>query len=160
MNSSSRCSGWQLLFIAFNVVHTFILSLLSRLLYLYQVATGVIEAGYDHTLHHFRWLHCELHTELLQSFMLCANIRNPKLVAGIPCSKIAFWYVFAAGLSFGSSTSSVPFWSSGETTVSHLYCPAGTSFSSQSPGFQYKTSGFILIVNEYAGVYDFHQILH
>ena len=65
-----------------------------RLLYLYQVATGVVEEGYDHTLHYFCWLHCELHTELLQSFMLCANIRNTETCRGNTLLKNCFLVCF------------------------------------------------------------------
>ena len=48
-------------------------------------------------------------------------------VAGIPCSRIDFWNVLAAGLSFGSRTNSVPSGSSADTTVSHRNWPMGMS---------------------------------
>ncbi len=42
-----------------------------------------------------------------------------KMFAGMPESWIAFWYVLAAGFSFGSRRSSTSAGPSGETTVSH-----------------------------------------
>jgi hypothetical protein len=54
-------------------------------------------------------------------------------VAGIPCSKIAFWNVLAAGFSFGSKSSSMPSGPSSEATVRNLNYPIGMSLFFTKP---------------------------
>ena len=68
----------------------------------------------------------------LYSFSMSST---PNDAAGMPCLKIFSWYVCAAGFSFGSSNSSVPSLSSGDTTVSHLNSPTETFSFSINPSF-------------------------
>ena len=70
----------------------------SHCLYLYQVATGVVEDGYGHILHYFWRLYCELHPELLQSFIVYVNIRNPEVCRGNALLENCFLVCFCCGI--------------------------------------------------------------
>ena len=47
---------------------------LGRLLYLNQVANGIIKYSYGNTRHYLSRHHCELHLKIFQTFIFCLNI--------------------------------------------------------------------------------------
>ena len=100
-------------------------------------------------LQYFCWLYCELHVELLQSFMLSTNIRNAEIYRGNILIKNCFLVCFCCRIivqfMYKLGTVFIVRRGNGEPTV---FSRGDVAFLHKAKSFSIKFQGFILIVNE------------
>ena len=121
-----------------------------------QVAAGVVEDGGGDRAHRRRLLG-ERDAERRQPVELACTSSTAKDVNGMPSATSAALNGPAAGWSSGSSSSSTPSGSSGETTVSQRCSPIGTScLLHEAEHVGVEAQRLLLVVDEDAGQVDPH----